>query len=207
VTKSKLRTRPALPSSSSRFSRPASPALPARPALPALPALKDHLPARPRILFVGINPGIRSATIGHHFAGYSNRFWKLLFESKLVPEAIRAEQDVRLPEFGYGITNLVARPTPGIDTLKPAEYQAGVRILERKVRRAQPRIVAFLGVTLFRAIFKCPASSRVAVGLQRRKFEGARVFVLPNPSGRNANFTYAEMLAAFRALRRAARRA
>ena len=166
--------------------------------------LKDHLPKRPRVLFVGINPGIRSATIGHHFAGYSNRFWKLLFDSKLVPEPIRAEDDVRLPEWGYGITNLVARATPGIDTLKPAEYQAGIRILARKVRRAEPRVVAFLGVTLFRAIFKCPPSTRVTVGLQRETFEGARVFVLPNPSGRNANFSYAEMLASFRRLRAAA---
>jgi TDG/mug DNA glycosylase family protein len=168
--------------------------------------LRDYIPPRPRILFVGINPGIRSATIGHHFAGYSNRFWKLLFESKLVPEPIRAEDDGRLPEWGYGITNLVARPTPGIDTLKPAEYQAGVRILERKVERAQPRIVAFLGVTLFRAIFNRPASVRVSVGLQRERFAGARVFVLPNPSGRNANFTYTQMLASFRKLRAASRR-
>lgn len=169
--------------------------------------LKDHIPAHPSVLFVGINPGIRSATIGHHFAGYSNRFWKLLFESKLVPEAIRAEEDGRLPEFGYGITNLVARPTPGIDTLRPEEYQAGIHILARKVRRAQPRVVAFLGVTLFRAIFSRKAAERVSLGLQPETFEGARVFVLPNPSGRNANFTYAEMLAAFRALRRAAGRA
>lgn len=168
--------------------------------------LKDHIRARPRILFVGINPGIRSATIGHHFAGYSNRFWKLLFDSKLVPEAIGAEDDGRLPEWGYGITNLVPRPTPGIDTLKPEEYQAGIRVLARKVRRAQPRIVAFLGVTLFRAIFNRPASARVAVGLQREQFEGARVFVLPNPSGRNAGFAYPEMLATFRALRRVSRR-
>src|SRR6185436_6864172 len=143
---------------------------------PALPALSDHIPPRPRVLFVGINPGIRSATIGHHFAGYSNRFWKLLFESKLVPEAIRAEEDVRLPEWGYGITNLVPRATPGIDTLKPAEYQAGLDALVRKVRRAKPKIVAFLGVTLFRAIFNRPASTRVSLGLQRERFAGARVF-------------------------------
>ena len=125
----------------------------------------------------------------------------MLFDSKLVPEAIRAEDDVRLPEWGYGITNLVARPTPGIDTLKPGEYQAGINILARKVRRARPRIVAFLGVTLFRAIFNRRPSVRVAPGLQRERFEGSRVFVLPNPSGRNANFTYPQMLTAFRRLR------
>src|SRR5262245_17472389 len=200
VVKFKTRSRSSPPAS------PAPPAFPAPPALPALPALEDHIPRRPRILFVGINPGIRSATIGHHFAGYSNRFWKLLFDSKLIPEPIRAEDDGRLPEWGYGITNLVARPTPGIDTLKPAEYQAGIRILARKIRRAQPRVVAFLGVTLFRAIFSRKPAERVSLGLQPETFEGARVFVLPNPSGRNANFTYTQMLASFRRLRVAARR-
>src|SRR6186713_651124 len=104
--------------------------------------LLDHLRPRPRILFVGINPGIRSATIGHHFAGYSNRFWKLLFDSKLVPEPIRAEDDHRLPEWGYGLTNLIARPSPGIDVLQPKEYAAGAAILRRKIRRWNPDIVA-----------------------------------------------------------------
>lgn len=154
------------------------------------------------MLLVGINPGVRSATLGHHFAGYSNRFWKLLHESGLVPEPIGFEDDVRLPEWGYGITNLIARPTPGIDTLRPDEYLAGARILRRKVRRWQPTVVAFLGVTLFRVVFGVPPKVKVALGPQRDRFEGARVFVLPNPSGRNANFSYQEMLAAFEALRR-----
>src|SRR5205823_2889471 len=103
--------------------------------------------------FVGINPGIRSATIGHHFAGYSNQFWKLLFESKLVPERIRSEDDDRLPEWGYGVTNVIARATPGIDSLRPEEYVAGVKILRAKVRRWKPAIVAFVGVTVFRSVF------------------------------------------------------
>jgi TDG/mug DNA glycosylase family protein len=157
-----------------------------------------------RVLFVGINPGARSAAVGHHFAGYSNRFWKLLFESGLIPEPIRAEDDRRLPEWGFGITNLIARMTPGIDTLTPAEYVVGERILRRKVRRVKPAIVAFLGVTLYRAVFDVRASTRIACGAQEARFEGARVFVLPNPSGRNANFSYAEMLAAFRELASAA---
>src|SRR5438128_2960505 len=117
---------------------------------PALPALKDRVRPGIRVLFVGINPGIRSAAIGHHFAGYSNRFWKLLVESRLVPEPIDTRDDVRLPEWGFGMTNLVARATPGIDTLRAEEYEAGARILRRKVRRLKPAIVAFVGVTLFR---------------------------------------------------------
>ena len=97
--------------------------------------LRDRIKPGVRILFVGINPGQRSEAIGHHFAGYSNRFWPLLYESKLVPKRIRAEDDHRLPEWGLGITNLVARMTPGIDTLKPREYVDGASILHRKIRR------------------------------------------------------------------------
>lgn len=110
-----------------------------------------------------------------------------------------------------GVTNLVARPSPGIDSLKPQEYVAGWHVLEKKIETYRPAIIALVGVTLWRAILpllltddgerrrtaamKCP-------GLQSLTIHGARIFVLPNPSGRNANFTYAEMLAAFRSLRR-----
>ena len=162
--------------------------------------LRDRVGRRPRVLFVGINPGVRSATTGHHFAGYSNRFWKLLYESGLVAERLRPENDERLPEFGYGLTNLIARPTPGIGTLRRDEFVEGLRVLRRKVRRWRPEVVAFVGVTLFRAIFAIPGSRRVPLGLQQERFEHARVFVLPNPSGRNANYTYDEMRAAFRGL-------
>jgi len=122
-----------------------------------------------------------------------------------VPERIGTEDDHRLPEWRLGITNLVARATPGIDTLRPEEYKEGERILRRKVRRWKPRIVAFVGVTLFRAVFNRPPALAVVLGRQPESFEGAEVFVLPNPSGRNANFTYAEMLKAFRRLARARR--
>jgi double-stranded uracil-DNA glycosylase len=159
------------------------------------------------VLFVGINPGVRSALTGHHFAGYSNRFWKLLWESGLVPEKITYEDDDRLGGWGYGITNLIARPSPGIDDLRPAEYVAGWHVLQRKIRRHQPEIVAFVGVTLYRAILPlvgAPAirPPRSVLGPQRLSIHGARTFVLPNPSGRNANFSYAEMLTAFRKLKR-----
>jgi TDG/mug DNA glycosylase family protein len=163
--------------------------------------LKDRIAPGVRVLLVGINPGIRSATIGHHFAGYSNRFWKLLYESRLVPEPIQSEQDGRLPEWGFGITNLISRATPGIDTLSRDEYLTGERRLRRKVRRLKPEVVAFIGVTLFRSVFGIRAKARVALGPRDERFEAARVFVLPNPSGRNANFSYNEMLAAFVRLR------
>ena len=91
----------------------------------SLPPLRDRIRPGVRVLFVGINPGVRSALTGHHFAGFSNRFWKLLYDSRLVPEPITYEDDDRLPEWGYGITNIVPRPTPGIDTLERHEYVAG----------------------------------------------------------------------------------
>jgi TDG/mug DNA glycosylase family protein len=167
-----------------------------------LQPLRDRVRPPVDVLLVGINPGIRSAEVGHHFAGPSNRFWKLLFESGLVSEPIRSEDDHRLAEWGFGITNLIARPTPGIGTLRPAEWVVGERTLRRKVRRWKPRIVAFVGVTLYRSVFARPAALPVVVGLQEERFEGVEVFVLPNPSGRNANFTYAQMLASFRSLKR-----
>ena len=166
-----------------------------------LPPLRDRIKPGVRVLFVGINPGIRSSLTGHHFAGFSNRFWVLLFESGLVPERITYKDDDRLPEFGYGITNIVPRPTPGIDTIAPDEYVAGRVRLRRKILRYRPPIVAMVGVTVFRAMFP-ERKGAVALGLQKEQIGGAQVFVLPNPSGRNANFTYAEMLAAFRKLKR-----
>ncbi len=166
------------------------------------------------MLLVGINPGVRSALTGHHFAGFSNRFWKLLYESGLVPEPITSRDDERLPEFGLGVTNLVARPSPGIDDLGPDEYLDGWRVLERKIRRFRPRIVALVGVTLYRALLPALVTDpevrkglRASVpGMLPMALHGARIFVLPNPSGRNANYTYDEMLRAFRRLRVAVER-
>jgi TDG/mug DNA glycosylase family protein len=173
---------------------------PPRRDLSALPPLRDRIKPGARILFVGINPGVRSAETGHHFAGYSNRFWKLLFESGLVAERITYEDDDRLPGFGFGITNICARATPGIDTLLPEEYVEGRARLRRKILRYKPKIVAMVGVTVFRAMFPTRKGT-VELGLQPETIGGAAVFVLPNPSGRNANFTYQEMLDAFRALK------
>jgi len=163
--------------------------------------LRDRIKPGVRVLFVGINPGIRSALTGHHFAGFSNRFWKVLFESRLVPERITFEDDDRLPEWGFGITNIIARATPGIDTLVRHEYESGRRRLVAKVRRFRPRVVALVGVTVFRAMFP-EHKGPVALGLQEQTVAGAAVFVLPNTSGRNANFSYPEMVAAFRSLKR-----
>ncbi len=158
--------------------------------------LRDRIRPDVRVLFVGINPGIRSALTGHHFAGFSNRFWKLLYESGLVPVRIGYEEDDRLPEWGFGITNIVPRATPGIDTLEKEEYVAGRARLRRKILRYRPEIVAAVGVTVFRAMFP-ERRGAVSLGLQPEQIGGSAVFVLPNPSGRNANYSYKEMLAAY----------
>jgi len=166
-----------------------------------LPRLRDRIRPGVEVLFVGINPGVRSALTGHHFAGFSNRFWKLLYESGLVPERITFVDDDRLPEWGFGITNIVPRATPGIDTLSPDEYVRGRSRLHAKIRKFRPRVVALVGVTVFRAMFP-EHTGRVVAGLQTQTLDGIPVFVLPNTSGRNANFSYAEMLAAFKSLTR-----
>jgi double-stranded uracil-DNA glycosylase len=165
-----------------------------------LPPLRDRIRPGVRVLFVGINPGVRSALTGHHFAGFSNRFWKLLHESGLVPEPITYQDDDRLPDWGFGVTNVVPRATPGINTLRPSEYREGRVRLRAKIRRRRPAVVALVGVTVFRAMFP-ERKGPVTLGLQPETIGPSAVFVLPNPSGRNANFTYAEMLAAFRGLR------
>jgi TDG/mug DNA glycosylase family protein len=169
--------------------------------------LDDRLPDRPRVLFVGINPGMTSARLNHHFAGPSNRFWKLLFEAGLTPTLMGPQDDDRLMVTArYGFTNLVPRPTPGIDTLQRQEYIDGLRVLRRKVRRLQPRLIALVGVTLGRMVFNRRPGEAVVPGLQKERFEGARVFVLPNPSGRNAHYSYAQMAEAFRELAAVSRR-
>jgi double-stranded uracil-DNA glycosylase len=166
--------------------------------------LRDRIGPNLRVLFVGINPGMRSAAVGHHFAGPSNRFWRLLHESGLVPEPVTWSDDDRLPAWGFGITNLVARATPGIGDLHASELLAGRRALEAKVHRYRPAIAALVGVTIYRALFPDVAGAApVALGEAPTMLAGARVFVLPNPSGRNANYSYDEMLDAFRRLREA----
>src|SRR5438132_6687566 len=138
--------------------------------------LQDRIKPDLRVLFVGINPGVRSAITGHHFAGYSNRFWKLLSDSRLVPEPITYEDDDRLPEWGLGITNLIARPSPGINDLRPAEYIEAWSLLNRKIRRYRPKVVALVGVTLYRALLPlldCVPGANL-VGPQRGKMRGAR---------------------------------
>jgi TDG/mug DNA glycosylase family protein len=162
--------------------------------------LRDQLRAGVHILFVGINPGIRSAVVGHHFAGPSNRFWKLLFDSGLVGDRLTYEDDWKLPDWGLGLTNIIPRSSVGIAELAPAEYEAGLAALERKIRRYRPLTVAFLGVTIYRMLF--PSLGLAVLGPTRARLGDAPVFLLPNPSGRNAHYSYDQMLRVFIRLRK-----
>lgn len=177
----------------------------------SLTSLPDYVRPGLGILFVGINPGLRSMAVGHHFAGYSNRFWKLLYGAGLVPKPLGPQDDWRLPQWGIGITNLIRRPTAGVESLKTEEYLAGRKRLLALVLQHRPQVIALLGITLLPAILvplprKSPVASvpaRPSPGWQPERFADTRVFLLPNPSGRNAHYSYESVLAHFRTLQRA----
>lgn len=148
--------------------------------------LPDLLVPRPRVLLVGINPGLRSEARGHHFAGNGNPFWRLLHAARLTPVLLEPEEDARLTEFGLALTNLCPRATRAAAELSAAELAAGRRALDRKIRRLKPRLVAFVGVSIYHVFF--PKPSTPGPGLKSETLHGARVFVLPNPSGLNASY-------------------
>ena len=166
--------------------------------------LRDVLIDRPRVLFVGINPGLRSEALGHHFSGPGNPFWRLLHAAGLVPEPLTWAEDRRLAGFGLALTNLCARATRSAAELEREELAAGRRILERKIRRLRPELVAFVGITLYAQFFGAARRGKPGPGLKPDLIHGARVFVLPNPSGLNASFPgFASKLRWFKRLRRA----
>ena len=164
--------------------------------------LPDYLAPNLSILFVGINPGLRSSEVGHHYAGPSNRFWKLLFEAGLVPHRMTCQDDRRLLDYGYGFTNLIARPTASMKDLVKHDFLEGHEVLLAKITQYQPVLVAVLGISVARVLFppvpskifsKRLSADPIQTGLQPELLEGARVFVLPNPSGRNAHYSYQDM--------------
>lgn len=161
--------------------------------------LRDVAAPGARILFVGINPSLYSARVGHHFASPGNPFWRLLHAAGLVPVPLTAMEDARLAELGLGITNLVARPTRAASELTAAEHAAGRTTLERKVRRLAPRTLALVGITLVPRLFP---GLRGKPGPLDARFAGVPVFVLPNTSGLNASYPgFAHKLVWFEALR------
>ena len=160
--------------------------------------LRDVIAPGLRVLFCGINPGLYSAATGNHFARPGNRFWPALHAAGFTPRRLWPWEKDLLLEQGYGLTNLVPRATASADELDPAEFVLGRKRLAAKVRRYRPRIVAFLGMGAYRHAFGAP---KATLGEQPARFEGARVWVLPSPSGLNASYQMAALVAALRELR------
>jgi TDG/mug DNA glycosylase family protein len=153
------------------------------------------------VLFCGINPGLYSGAVGHHFARPGNRFWKTLHAAGFTVAVLSPFDERALLKAGVGITNLVERATATADKLRPEELRHGARLLEEKVRRFQPAFVAFLGLSSYRTAFDRP---QAVVGPQRERVAEANVWLLPNPSGLNAHYQLPALAEVFAQLRTAA---
>jgi len=156
-----------------------------------------------RVLFCGINPSLYSAVVGYHFARPGNRFWPTLHAAGFTRRLLTPSEQVELLELGCGITNVVDRATATADQVLPEELVEGGRRLVAKARRYRPRFIALLGISAYRAAFHRPEAM---LGLQQEMLGGARLWVLPNPSGLNAHYQLKDLARLFRELRRAAER-
>jgi TDG/mug DNA glycosylase family protein len=165
--------------------------------------VRDVIARDLRVLFCGINPGLYTAAVGRHFARPGNRFWPALHRSGFTPRQLSPFEERELLSYGYGITNVVARATAAAAELSPEEFERGGHTLRAKVRRYRPRFLAVLGVGAYRAAFARPKAD---IGRQDEKLEAATVWVLPNPSGLNANYRPADLARLFRELREAVER-
>jgi TDG/mug DNA glycosylase family protein len=153
------------------------------------------------ILFCGINPGLYSGATGLHFARPGNRFWPALHAGGFTDRVLAPWEEQLLLDSGYGLTVLVRRATATAAELSDEEFLAGRRVLERKVRRYKPRWVAVLGLGAYRTAFGRP---RAIAGRQPERIGPAGLWVLPNPSGLNANHQLPDLAKMFRELRLAA---
>lgn len=153
------------------------------------------------VLFCGINPGLYTAAVGHHFGRPGNRFWPTLYRAGFTPRLFAPHEQRELLTLGYGITNVVARATAAADELTNEELIEGAKILERKVKRYQPRYLAIVGIGAYRTAFARP---KAKLGLQQETIGGTRIWILPNPSGLNANYQPAALATLFRELKDAA---
>ena len=162
------------------------------------PTVPDVIARGLDVLFCGINPGLYSGAVGHHFARPGNRFWKALHVSGLTDRLLSPFEERELLSFGLGITNLVEGATASADELEADELRAAGRPLERKVRRFRPRVVALLGLGAYRVAMGRP---KAVIGPQPDELSGTRVWLLPNPSGLNAHHQLAELARLFGELR------
>ena len=160
--------------------------------------LPDVIAPNLDVLFCGINPGLYTAAVQQHFGRPGNRFWPTLFASGFTPRLLSPYDEQELLPLRLGITNLVARATATAAELSPQELAEGAHILERKVRRYKPRLLAIVGIGAYRTAFTRP---RAVLGLQPESIAATAIWVLPNPSGLNANYQAAELAGLFRELR------
>ena len=162
------------------------------------PDLPDYLRPGLRLVFVGFNPGERSARIGHYYAGRGNQFWNFLYESGLTPVHLSPEEDHRILEFGFGLTDMVKRWSNSISGLSKEDFQQGVPALKVKLLQAAPEAIAFNGKTGFERF----QGRRAELGAQRWRFGDSRIYVLPSTSGRNGSLSRAQKLCWFSRLKR-----
>ena len=158
----------------------------------------DVIAPRLDVVFCGINPGLYTAAIGHHFGRPGNRFWPTLHAAGFTPRVLKPWEELELLPLGYGITNVVARATAAADELAPTELVAGGRMLKAKMTRYKPRVLAVLGVGAYRHAF---GDRRATIGLQPKTIGETKLWVLPNPSGLNANYQAPDLKRLFRELR------
>lgn len=162
------------------------------------PDLPDYLRPGLRLVFVGFNPGERSARIGHYYAGRGNQFWNFLYESGLTPVRLTPEEDHRLLEFDFGLTDLVKHWSRSSSDLISKDFEMGVPILKTKLLQVSPGAIAFNGKTAYEKFAGCKAE----LGAQRGLFRNSRIYVLPSTSGRNGSLTRLEKLNHFLRLKR-----
>jgi TDG/mug DNA glycosylase family protein len=153
-----------------------------------------------RVLFCGINPSLYSGATGHHFARPGNRFWRVLHLAGFTARLVSPWEENLILAQGLGITNLVQRATASAAELTVSELRGGRRQLERKVRQYSPQWVAVVGIGAYQAAFEQP---RAQVGRQSEPIGHSGLWILPNPSGLNANHQIADLVQAFKSLRRA----
>lgn len=143
--------------------------------------LPDYLRKGMKMILVGANPGDRSARVGHYYAGRANQFWPILYDSGVIPEPLSYEDDRRLVEFGIGLTDLVKRPTRGVEEIERQEFAEGRVLLAQKLEDMRPRVIAFNGKMVYEKFM----GRSCKLGLQKELLYGAQVFVLPSTSGQN----------------------
>jgi double-stranded uracil-DNA glycosylase len=160
--------------------------------------LPDIIAGQLSVLFCGINPGLAAAASGHHFEGRANRFWRVIHLAGFTPEELRPEDDRRILVYGCGLTTVVDRPTAAADELSKQDFVDAAAGFEAKLATYAPRFVAFLGKAAYAAL---TGTRDIAWGRQAIALQGATVWVLPNPSGRNRAFTLEQLVEAYRELR------